>query len=326
MKDLRKYLTQLFDVQFTLKAMPTSIMDGLPLYVASAYQPYTLKLFSKVLFLAELKTETFTANHLARDIQLLQEKQGKACAIVLKNITPWQRRSLIKKGIPFIVPGRQMFLPMLLLDLREYFPRKSEDRGESLSWSAQLILLRQILSKDLHGLSCSKIALLLNYSIMTIINVRKELSGFDLCTEESKGAAKTLRFDISSEELWNKAQPFLRTPVWKRHWVVGTLENSKQASIDALAHRTSIQKDSKPVFAIYRRHFKKLTENNQLPIVKTEAQGDIQIEEWQYDPRLLDDSILVDPLSLYLSLKNVNDERVKIAVEEMMEEIQWLED
>ncbi len=48
---------------------------------------------------------------------------------------------MVHKGIPFIVPGTQAFLPSALVDLRERFPKPSEKGRASLSPTAQLTLL-----------------------------------------------------------------------------------------------------------------------------------------------------------------------------------------
>jgi hypothetical protein len=47
------------------------------------------------------------------------------------------------------------------------------------------------------------------------------------------------------------------------------------------------------------------------------------VEVWRYDPRLLSKTETVDKLSLYLSLKDNEDERVQIELENLMNEIQW---
>jgi hypothetical protein len=41
------------------------------------------------------------------------------------------RKRLVREGVPFIVPGAQMFLPMLMVDLRERFSKAKsrEDVG-----------------------------------------------------------------------------------------------------------------------------------------------------------------------------------------------------
>ena len=50
------------------------------------------------------------------------------------------------------------------------------------------------------------------------------------------------------------------------------------------------------------------------------------IEVWRYNPMLLAKSNVVDPLSLYLSLKTNEDERVRIELKNLINNVKWLED
>ena len=49
----------------------------------------------------------------------------------------------------------------------------------------------------------------------------------------------------------------------------------------------------------------------------------MKIEVWSYDPKLLGDQSIVDPLSLYLSLFYSADERVHQQLERLIEEVPW---
>ena len=51
--------------------------------------------------------------------------------------------------------------------------------------------------------------------------------------------------------------------------------------------------------------------------------GESGVEVWKYNPRLLTETGTVDRLSLYLLLKDYDDERVQIELENMMNEILW---
>ena len=52
-----------------------------------------------------------------------------------------------------------------------------------------------------------------------------------------------------------------------------------------------------------------------------DAGNQFALELWRYDPGKLSEGNCVDPLSLALSLQNDQDERVEMAVEEMLEKI-----
>jgi hypothetical protein len=51
------------------------------------------------------------------------------------------RNGLVRNGVPFIVPRRQMFLPFLAVDLRERGARRPRPRRDVLSGAAQALVL-----------------------------------------------------------------------------------------------------------------------------------------------------------------------------------------
>jgi hypothetical protein len=48
-----------------------------------------------------------------------------------------------------------------------------------------------------------------------------------------------------------------------------------------------------------------------------------QLEIWAYETGMQSNSTTVDPLSLWLSLRDSNDERVQLALEELQENFPW---
>lgn len=49
----------------------------------------------------------------------------------------------------------------------------------------------------------------------------------------------------------------------------------------------------------------------------------VEPEIWHYDLDLFAKNSIVDPFSLYLSLKAIQDERIESALQELMEKIKW---
>jgi hypothetical protein len=48
-----------------------------------------------------------------------------------------------------------------------------------------------------------------------------------------------------------------------------------------------------------------------------------RVEVWSYDPKRFAKEGFVDTFSLYLNLRNDQDERIEAALEEMMEKVEW---
>ena len=78
-----------------------------------------------------------------------------------------------------------------------------------------------------------------------------------------------------------------------------------------------------PVNAFDRDSWKKL-DRRIGPLGRMDPQaGGTTIEVWHYDPKLLVSGERVDPLSLYLSLRDDPDERIQAALAQMMNAVQW---
>ena len=324
LQKLKEYLGYLLGHDFTIEALSRNAMRGLPLYLSQSYVPYRIDLFGRNLILVEnIAEEMGTPGRIAKDIVRLRQKFGTDVAMVFRELASWQRQRFVEQGIPFIVPGRQMFLPMFLIDLREYFPKSARLKPRYLGWASQLTLLRQILFADVENENLGVIAKLLGYSPMTITNVRNELAAFEFCEEITRGRSRQLRFFLASQELWSRSNPYLRTPILRQHFVVGSSEDLLLAGVNALALRFSIQADIKPRVAVYTRKYRKLLEQGVVTNTADEDIANAVVEEWRYDPRLLSQDGSVDSLSLFLSLVSDPNERIQIALEEMMEAMTW---
>ena len=58
-------------------------------------------------------------------------------------------------------------------------------------------------------------------------------------------------------------------------------------------------------------------------IVAEPDEAAVQIEAWSYNPCVLTDRDSADPLSVYLTLREVPDERVQEQLETLLKRISW---
>ncbi len=165
----------------------------------------------------------------------------------------------------------------------------------------------------------------LRYSEMGISKARSELEANQLCDVTRKGKEMRLRFPYSSQELWDKAEPLLRTPLLKQHWIQWgkPAQDVKRAGVSALSQFSNLADDATPRFALKKQGFLRLLEQGELYGCPDRHEADACIEAWSYDPTLLSDEKTVDPLSLYLSLRDNPDERIQSALTDMMEVLAW---
>jgi hypothetical protein len=311
------------------EVFPMPDRDGapLPLFLRTLYELKRTVLFGKTFLLAfqkerlEHPTPSEYADHAGRISKIMDTQT----ILVLPKLPSYSRNRLVRQGVPFIVPGRQLFLPMLLIDLRERFPRTSRKDSAALSAPSQVLLLFYLLGNAVDGVSLRELAAKLGYSSMTLSNVRDELESTNLCTVAEKGRSRHLRFESNRLQLWETVRPRLRTPVKATHWVnwSGPCTGALASGLSALTEFSLIAEDSLPTFAMLDRTYRRHLERGELHGCPGLDEADAQLEAWKYDPAILAPGRTIDRLSLYLSLQHSGDERIQIALDDMLKEMPW---
>jgi hypothetical protein len=123
--------------------------------------------------------------------------------------------------------------------------------------------------------------------------------------------------------LWYTAEKLLVSPVLK--WVYVDEKPSVflyQSNTYALSEYSEMNRSRQEFYAIEKDKFYDLQKNGNLKNLNS-REGRICLEVWKYDPDILTTEITdeanVDPLSLYLSLKESHDERIEMALEKIIE-------
>ncbi|MFT4779697.1 MAG: hypothetical protein ACI923_002238, partial [Flavobacteriales bacterium] len=122
--------------------------------------------------------------------------------------------------------------------------------------------------------------------------------------------------------LWENARSKMKTPIQKKIWVeeVPQSKHLIYSGISALSRYTNLSEDPKQTYAVNTDIYKQMKRDNML-IGENKRYGQIELEIWKYDPEILKTGEKVDPISLYLSMMNNEDERVEQALEQMMNEL-----
>jgi DNA-binding MarR family transcriptional regulator len=232
---------------------------------------------------------------------------------------------MVQMGIPFIVPGSQTFIPISLIDLRERFPQPNSKRRETLSPAAQCTVLYHLLRGPLAGISLKDIARKIHYSPMRMTKVKDELEAGEICKVVQSGRSMFLDFKATGRVLWEQVKPQLSSPVKKTRWVqwAKPAEPALLAGMSALSLRTMIAADRLPTYALPLAVFQDFLGRGLYADCHDAENATAKIEVWSYNPHLLGDDRMVDPLSLYLSLRKLSDERVQQQLEQLMREIKW---
>ena len=233
------------------------------------------------------------------------------------------------------MPDKQLFLPELLINLNESYPQaKTKLKNKSLMPSSQFLLLFHIIHRNnnwkIEGHSFKEIAKKLDYTPMAVSYAVDDLKNHDLI-EVTGEKEKYIKFNIQISELWQivEQENLLSNPVLKTVFVDELPYNvfMLKANASALPEYTSINPSKQHYFAIDKNKFYELQKNSAL-LNANDREGKFAIEVWKYNPvTLLDEfpvnNAVVDPLSLYLSLKDNHDERIEMALEQIIEKYIW---
>ena len=322
MKELIKYLNDILGVETTIIPLERELFQQLPLYVTAACKVQETTIFGHriCLLVVENQENIQTPDRLFKQMSFVTQKTGIPVVYVFDKVISYNIKRLIQKGVNFIIPNKQLFIPALMVDLRK-MPVTIPQKTELLTPVAQLVLLYHLQKEILNGFTTQQLTDKLNQTYRTMSRAVKNLEELNLCTLVG-GKEKQIQFTAKGKKLWLQAQNFTKNPVERIVFTDELLKDGKAlaSNINALAHYSMLNDETKRYYAINKNEVKNLA-------VKTNKYtGDNVIEIWRYNPKQLSNNKFVDKLSLYLLLKNDSDERVQSELEQMINEIQWLEE
>ena len=322
MYKVEKYLENTFGIKTRLLPLGNEDKNKLPVYFRS-YDIKTMKIFEQKILI--IKMDFYTEGKIER-----LRKQAKVAEDILdipvvflfEKIEAYNRKRMIHKKIPFIVTDKQIFLPFLFIQLQENKDGETKQK-EKLSPAAQCLFLYYLLRDKLTGLNFKALAKKLNYGQMTITRAANTLNNLNLCKIEGH-KNKTIVLDKNRKELWQEALKYLINPVEKEIYdsVKEYYKDFYISGINALANYTNIAGENKKTIAVYKQKKKNLINN--IDNSDEDNFKDI-IQLWKYDPGILTENKYVDPLSLYLTLRDTDDERIEKELKKLIDEL-WLTD
>ncbi|GAC1594752.1 MAG: hypothetical protein NVS3B19_17330 [Ginsengibacter sp.] len=336
MKQAIQYINETLGTNAITIPIQKDGMAKLPMFINETYKLYNTVLLNKELLLVEHRNnEELSIQQTEKHLQLLKTVFEKKIVLVMENLATYNRRRLIEKGINFIVAGKQLFLPELLIDLKEnYTNPRAKQKQEKLLPSAQFLLIYHIIHRNekwkLEEHSFKEIAQQLDYTPMAITNAVDNLKYHDIVDVQGE-KEKYIRFRLERGELWRTAeqQNLLVNPVLKTVFVDNMPKDvfMLQTNASAMPEYSNLNPSRQQYYAIDKTVFYELQKNNVL-INPNEYEGHYALEVWKYNPitlvsELPNDTTVVDPLSLYLSLKDNQDERIEMALEEIITKYIW---
>jgi DNA-binding MarR family transcriptional regulator len=298
----------------------------LPVYLDRSYRLHPGGIQGQPLIFAfPMEGIEITPARMKKDATAVAHVLGSPVVFVVERLASHQRTRLIQQRVAFIVPGKQLHIPFLVISLTDKEEKFRLPKQEKLRPASQVLLLYHLGKERLESFNYQTIAERIGYSAMTVKRAVEELEAYDLARKEGKNE-KFIRFTAVGRDLWDKSLPYFSSPV-KIAYHINTLPHDvsfKKAGITALGEYTMLDAGPVPVYALYDddvRDFKNKLKPHEIEYF---GGGNIGIEVWNYDPAILSIGEYIDPLSLYLSLPNYKlDERTQLAKEELLNNHAW---
>lgn len=322
-KDLVHYLSEVTGLEIAANPMNG---NELPYFLARQYAFYHLTVGRTRFTAAFLRQENeFKPAQFIKHMRQVGSTDENEVCVVAQALPTYVRKRLIERGISFVIPRVQMYLPSLGMELRPQPRKKKPVTIERFSPATQVVLIHWLLGRIENLITPLELSKQLGYSAMSMSRALDELEPTQFSMVTRSGRKRLIAFPENRKATWMQALPLLRNPISKTVRIIAHDlhgQDALPAGITALATQSMLSDTAYPEYAISRDAWKVMADlgTEQIPV---EEPGTCLLQIWRYDPKTLEVDGLVDPFSLFLSLQNESDERIQIALEEMMERYQW---
>ena len=304
---------------FYINVSVEKIALTLPISFEKRFQYAQMK-FHKESFLLIKEKRRGSLDSFVTQARIMGEKASMDVILVFSKLSDIEKKQLLQARVPFVDFKGNLFFPPLGLVLNandDVVASKELTPSEQLTWIAFLLTKsRRVVDVDL----LSQVTGLPNSTIYRCLRTFKTLDWLNKPN-------KLYTYTASKKELFLKSESYLFNPIKKRLLLPNVdLENIKSDSrllyggTYALSYLTFLaESDENSSYVISQRQFNKLS----LPLSQHVLEGKV-LEIWRYSPFVSEfwndfkenqDRQFVDPISLYLTLKDDDDPRVEEEIE-----------
>lgn len=251
-----------------------------------------------------------------------QQESCDGFVLIARQLPAYVRQRLVERQIPFVVPGRQLNWPELGAAIQGRGRRAPPMSGQPLLPATQVVILHFLNAGLDQPVAAGELAQRLGYSAMSMSRALDEIEANALGKVTRAGRVRQLEIPDGRSALWARAESMLRSPVRK---TVRVGQDALPASAhipageSALAHYSMLTPPVEPVYALGPKTWKAMAST--IETIPVEDEGSCRLQVWRYDPVLFAGEHTVDPFSLYLSLRDEGDDRVQMALNEIMEQL-----
>ena len=291
-------------ISIPLREWSKNELKGIPVIYSLNYRFYDFSFKGSQMVLLHSIKKHDTPKTCKTMAERLEKFFGLPVVFYFDNIVYYERKRYVEQGVYFISGDKNAFLPMLVSS-----PVSKRKAPIKLSAAAQYLIMYHLQVESLEQRPLRKLADILPYSYVSIAKAVQNMEGLGLCScKRDSDGNKSILFGFSGKDLWEKAKPFMSSPVKERYYCTGLPDGHfPLAGISALSAHSHLSPDPEETIAVYAMEWKKEQFEN-----LNSFEGPYIVEFWR-SPIIGDKTI--DKLSLYLTLENDFDPRVEKELE-----------
>lgn len=319
MEKTLNYLQEIFGVN--IRTEYGKFYNAFPMYMTERYKFHFLKLPTEdasYVLVKPIEKQDININQIKKQIKQIYSHSKSVPIFVFESLRLSQRNTLVRNQIPFIQPDNQIYIPNIMINLSQK-EIVTKEYAEEFSIAAQVTYIYLLLN-DIKETNAPRLSMEIPYSKITLNRALTELVSRELLYTEGNATRKIYK-TIEKDEMWKKGKKFLFNPVEKVFYANYNLDNrnlfvSGETALSRLG--TMLNDSTIGFFATTSEKIKSLDENclvNKYDIV---SDNYLVIEQFRYNPGFLSKTNYIDIISLYAQLKDSDDERIQIALEELL--------
>ena len=324
MEEVLKYLKTNIDENCSI--VKWKAKEYLNIQLAGSYDYYLANVFTED-FLIISPVDEMTIQKTSIHTRRIKDKTGYEVAILLENPSSYIIKKMIEERNAFITVDKQMYLPFLAIHLKQSKLKETETEDrEKFTAATQMIFLYMLYSAQ-ESFEAEELTEKLKVSSMTVNRTMTMLKQIGIVSQQigGKTGRKKIYTPIERKRYFQVGKEFLINPVQKSLYVkaVPIGVEMYKAGMTALGEQTML---GEPDNLIYGVCDKKEISADEL-ITKSQAvmEGLPEIQLMKYDIKELTKNEYIDPISLIMSLPK-KDDRIEIAIDELMKGIVWYEE
>lgn len=316
------YLKENIDDNIKIKKWPNK--NFLPIFLREKYSFYEIRLLNRTCLLLETKSEDSGIKILQKQLKNIEALTNLQVILYYKDISRYKRKKLIMNRISFVIENGQMYIPFIGLDIKNKSGNLKEVK-KSFSTTTQIAYLYFLYNKDVL-INTTEFSELFNLTLMTSSRALQDLYNANLIKYKLGG--KTGRSKIykraSDPDYFNRGKDYIKSPIKKIVYVKNVPNGSVVAGLESLAEFSMI---NPPGYLIRAISVLQLNNMNEEIINKNDDRilDDklVELQVWEYDPKIFMKNGYVDLMSLYATLKDLNEDRIEMAIDKVLSKEEW---